>query len=498
MPSRVMVLACSAFLVTGCLFDGTDSSKDKPVPVLAKQTRVQVAYDASSVAFRFTWRSQKKTEPAGQASAGQNYPGHFHDVLQHNGVRFDRLASAARLQEDRITFMIDRVVGGVPGFAAAGCALTCHSTTMESHAVPVADAILDHWHWRGARSGPMGYAEDAAVNATERIRDAQGTPPSRFLRSSGDRFRENQAAMAGTAHPALVNGLPRFVFNKGKALPGNFTVPAYFLTGTTGAVLTTPHTDIPAVKDLSANRSLLVVFQDPAFDPVDKANALDLGYLVMVATGQSGHLPSHLRVADAPETLFWRNYAAGQSGIGPTAVAQAEAKLAEVLAEWTASNRKTMVARSVGFIYASDQHDVTSDRHFDAATNTWTVTMYRRLATNSVNDADLTGLPSGAAFTVSYAMHDNGGGAETHNITMPITVSNSASSVLRAASTSDVRTADWSQVPAFDTNWVNPIFLPKWTWQYLKLGAHGGANQLDTRSCISCHGDALNYENVRQ
>jgi hypothetical protein len=493
-----MVLASSAVLVTGCLFDGTDSSPDRPVPVLAKQARVQVAYDASSVAFRFTWRSQKKTIPAGQASAGQNYPGHFHDMLQHNGTRFDRLAANARMDEDRITFMIDRVGGGIPEFAAAGCASTCHSTTMESHTVPVADATLDHWHWRGGRTGPMGYAEDAAVNATGRIRDAQGTPPSRFLRSAGDRIREDQAAMTGTAHPVLVNGLPRFVFNKDKALPDNFTVPAFFLAGSSGAILTDPHTEIPAVKDLSVNRSLLVVFQDPAFDPVDKANALDLGYLVMVATGQSGHLPSHLRVADAPETVFWRNYAGAQSGIGPTAVAQAEAKLDEVLAEWLASNQEATVTRSVGFIYASDQHDVTSDRHFDAATSTWTVTMYRRLSTNSANDADLTGLPSGAAFTVNFAMHDVGGGSETHNISMPITVSNSASSDLRAASTSDVRTADWTRVPAFDTNWVNQVYQPKWNWAYLKLGGHGGAGSVGTRSCISCHGDALNNEIVRQ
>jgi hypothetical protein len=61
-----------------------------------------------------------------------------------------------------------------------------------------------------------------------------------FLRSGGDRFREDQAAIIGTGHPVLVDGLPRFVFNKGKSMPGGFTVPGFFLPNRSNATMIDP------------------------------------------------------------------------------------------------------------------------------------------------------------------------------------------------------------------------------------------------------------------
>ena len=477
-------LLIGGLLFTGCKNDDNDQPDPKLEP-LNSQVRVQVAYDNSDVAFKFTWKSQKKLYPAGFANTGKNYPGQFHDMLKHNGTKFDRLPSGQRMEEDRVTFMIDKYDGSPQGFATASCAITCH-TGMESHNLLSAGTI-DHWHWRGGRSGPMGYAEDAAVNETERIRDAAGTAPTKFIRSGGDRLREVQAAMTGSAHAVLTDGFPRFVFNKGKTMPGNYTIPSYFITNDANAAITDPYTGIPAVKDVSKNRSLLVIYQDMTFDNVVKVNALDLAYLVWVATDEVAHLPAHLQDITSSDFNSWKTYWATETGI--TAAAAALAKLDAVHAEWVSLGQNAMVTRSVGFIYPSDQHDISSQMAYDASRNEWTVVLRRKLSTGSVNDADLAGLATGTKYSFSFAMHDAGAAAISHDISLPLVIANNADFDIHAISVSSLNSVDWNVVPAHDTYWVKQEFMPHYYLDWLKSSSHPGAGTLETMKCVDCHKD---------
>ncbi len=461
-----------------------DTLEDQLGP-LNTQVRLQVAYDDSDIAFRYTWKTQKKLYPAGQANVGKNYPMHYHDMIQHNGTRFDRFASGTRMEEDRITMMINKFDNGIPGFARVGCAATCH-TGMASHKLLTND-VVDHWHWRGARSGPMGYAEDAAVNNVGRIRDGLGTPPSKFLRSGGDRLREDQAAMTGTAHAVLVDGLPRFVFNKGKKLGDNFVVSSYFLDNEGKAIITDPYLEIPLMLDLSSNRSLIVVYQDKNFDNIDKVNALDLGYLVWVATDEVSHLPAHLRDINSADFNTWKNMCSAETGI--TTAAAALSKLNEVHAEWVASDKKAMVTRSVGFIYPSDQHDITSERKYDSNKKEWTVILKRKLSTGSVNDEDLSGLPNGTNFSLTFAMHDSGAGSETHDISIPLILSINTGFDVQATKVNTIENVNWNLLPAHDTYWVKQEVMNHFYYDWLKSSSHPGASVLTTSSCESCHKD---------
>jgi hypothetical protein len=483
----VALCALPFFFATGCKKDDKDPVDEK-LPNLQTQVRVQVAFDDQYAAFKFVWKSQAKTAPAGFADVGKRYPGHFHDVLKHNGTKFDRLPGGERMQEDRVSFMIDKFTQGVAGFANATCAITCH-TNMASHHL-LNPGVIDHWHWRGGRSGPMGYAEDAAVNEVERIRDNLGTPPSKFIRAGGDRLREDQAALTGTGHGVLTEGFPRFVFNKGKVL-GSYTIPGFFITNMNNQVVTNPYTELPGITDVTKNRSLLVVYQDQTFDPTDKVNALDLGYLVFVANSSVDHLPAHLQDQTTADFASWTNYCAAQSGIGVGDAAQALAKLNDVYQEWDASGKSAMVARSVSFIYNSDQHDIQSVHSYDADRNEWTVILYRKLNTGSNRDVDLSGLPTGLKYAFAFAMHDAGDAAISHNISMSYIVSNGDDADIKAKQVTSVKNADWNKVPYFDSFWVKVSLLGNWTAEWLKSAAHPGAGMLETSSCKSCHQDKL-------
>ncbi len=477
----LLIILGYAGAITSCTFKDQDIVPQQKA--LSEQVRVQVAYDASNVAFKFTWKSQKKLVPATFANVGENYPMQFHDMLKHNGTKFDRLPSGQRMEEDRISLMISKHAGGIAGFEKSSCAVSCH-TGMDSHHL-LTDEVLDHWHWRGARSGPMGYAEDAAVNNVERIRDFLGTLPTKFVRSGGDRLREDQAALTGTAHAVLVDGLPRFVFNKGKTMPDSYVIPSYFLTNEAGAIMTNPHTEIPQVKDVSINRSLIVPYQDRSFDPVEKVNALDMAYLVWVATDEVAHLPTHLRDITSADFNAYKTYWATETGI--SAAPAALAKLDNVHQEWVNSGKNAMVTRSVGYIYNSDQHDVTSVRAYDPVRNEWTVVLKRKLSTGSANDEDLSGLPSGAKYTIGFAMHDAGGGSITHDISLPLVVSTDAGSDIVAKQTGSIDNVDWNTVPVHDTHWVKQSVMPRYTYDWLKSGAHAGAGAVGTSTCVSCH-----------
>ncbi|OGU12434.1 MAG: hypothetical protein A2075_02465 [Geobacteraceae bacterium GWC2_58_44] len=509
MQRRLMVSGLLALTLATALWGCSGGSNDAPTEPAAGQPaaepatknpgdfQVQTVYDQEQVAFRFMWKSHAKTSPAGFANVGQVYPGQFHDMMAHNGTSFAQLAAGQRMDEDRVSFMLEDPTRPVPGFGEAGCYLACHNDMLPS---PVKDhylgsaGFLDHWHWRGGRSGPMGYAEDASVDEVTRQRDGAGTSPSRWLRSGGDRLREDQAAFGTglTGHGVLTDRLPRFVFNKGKQMPGGFQIPSYFLAAEDGSVVTNPYTQLPLVQAVDKNRSLLVVYQDRNFDTVDKVNAVDLGYLVYVAqNGQVSHLPAHLQDTAGAPFAAWTAFWAADLGIAaepgnPAAATAAKNRLDAVHAEWLASGKKAMVTRSVGFIYGSDQHDITSARSFDAARGVWTVTLYRKLDTGALNkDTNLAALKTGQLYKLAFAIHDVGGGSETHHITFPYKLGTTAQADIKAQQVGDVKAADWNAVPAFLTR----VFQPgSKTGEVLKdASRHPGAGSFGVTSCQSCH-----------
>lgn len=486
-----LVTACSAVAcittLTAC-DSSTEPSGGDRFPPGPPQVRVQAAFDQSDVAIRFSWVSRQKNYPEG-LNDSRAYPGQFHEMLVHNGARFDPAPASERIQEDRINVMIGSPQTIGSGFTNSGCYLGCH-TGMESHNLDI-PGVLDLWHWRGGRSGPMGYAEDTGINATERIRDNLGAPPSAWIRGAGDRLREDQVALIGSGHP-LAEGFPRFVFNKGKSMPGGFQIPRFFIWTNAGAVMRDPLTEVPGVTDVSVNRSLIVAYQDRAFDSDDKVNAIDMGYLVHVANGSVAHLPAHLRTPGSAAYNTWTSFWADELGIGLGQSAAAEARLSEIHGEWEESDRTGRVSRSIGFIYASSQHDISSTRHFDAARDEWVVTLFRNLNTGDPQDVDLSGLPLGATYSLGFSMHDQGEGSESHDISLPFFLGAGTGTDIRAIQVSDVRSMDWASAPVLETRFIRREFVQMgdpWTLETLRnAGVHGGAPYVNVVRCQSCHG----------
>lgn len=185
----------------------------EPNPIAGKNgvidLAVQAAHDAEHLYFRFQWKSNLARE------------GRMHDYVRYDGKEWkwyghDRADKSVRsgeqppLYEDRLAIMLDD--GKVPQFAQRGCWVTCHngmrdtkgdvagarvkqhplfgdagmkesdirkylaSTRTDSEAswdktrsreeiakIKAEGGFLDLMQWRGARSGPVGMADDGYV-----------------------------------------------------------------------------------------------------------------------------------------------------------------------------------------------------------------------------------------------------------------------------------------------------------------------------------------------
>ena len=109
----------------------------------SKQLDVQVAYDNENAYFRLRWKT-KNPYP------GEAYPMYRFDGTAwkpYGGPRLDQSVATGvepPIYEDRISMMIDD--GGVRGFAAQGCWLTCHegerNTAKEATAAQVKESAL--------------------------------------------------------------------------------------------------------------------------------------------------------------------------------------------------------------------------------------------------------------------------------------------------------------------------------------------------------------------
>ena len=283
-------------------------------------------------------------------------------------------------------------------------------------------------------------------------------------------------------------------------MPGGFQIPRYFLWTDEGGIMANPLQEVPTVTDVSVNRTLLVAYQDRNFDPIDKVNAIDVGYLVHVATGATAHLPAHLRAAGTQPYSNWTTFWSAALGVAPGQSGEAEAILAAIHAEWTGAGGAGMVTRSIGFIYPSSQHDITSTREFDSARGQWSVTLYRKLNTGDPQDVNLSGIGQGRNFVLGLAVHDQGEGSESHDVTVPHVLGAGPSADIRAASVPSVRSVDWTTVPGLQERFIERQFLQigsPWTLQTLQNRAvHQGWAFVNVVRCQACHGvDVVRIDN---
>ena len=453
------------------------------MPMLPGDVFVRAVYSDDEIALRFSWVSTKE------------YGGQFHDFVRFDGEGWDRLPSGERINEDRIAIMFEDPNLPVEWFPTAGCYAGCHSdmNTMPeqpldsegdpldtrhyfpaSEAAPAGEFAVDMWHWRGGRSGPMGYAEDTWIRYGERDtgeqgrrRDNAGEIPTNWVRADGDRFYENQSWGGDLMWNDLM--LPRFVFNPEKSGFGH-----YFLADDSGSAFTTPQQVLDGVQDINYV-SQLIIYQDLAFDPVDKVNSIDVMYLLYMVGAM-----------DEPEDFRgdWAAYWANQTGV-------VDAEGAAALLDDIVSEMKegVMVTRSVGFIYDSSQHDIRAARDFDYNNNIWTVTLYRNLTTPQAgsDDVDLAGLANGVDFNLAFAMHDIGSGGKTHFISFPYTLGNADTNAnIKAMMVEDVWAADWATIEPFFTVVYSPDEMIA-VEILLDTELHEGADSLDIFKCQSCH-----------
>ena len=180
------LLASWATQGTGVVHD--DPERNIAIPdTLTVPLQVQAAYNDTTMFVRYRWPAEK--------------PGIFHDVLIYEDgewVRHGRGMPGSNpegFHEDRVAMMLDD--GSVPEFSRYGGYITIGAglagTTNEapegvSKYLPAtrtdpaawdamapedvqaqlreAGYFLDLWHWRGARSNPLGYSDDQNVGAT--------------------------------------------------------------------------------------------------------------------------------------------------------------------------------------------------------------------------------------------------------------------------------------------------------------------------------------------
>lgn len=479
---RWMILVCifvvpAIVLLTSCkdhqkmMVGDRAPVTDPETPVLGMEVRA--AYDGQRAALNFRWESSK------------GFAGQFHDLVAFNGEKWDRLRGAEGIDEDRVTLMIEDPRRPIKGFENMGCYISCHAdlrsmpeTTGDSRHYVLADSeaeidafALDMWHWRGARSGPMGYAEDTFVSmgkyGTEyngRKRDVPGTPPTNWVRDGGDRLLEDQPLSAGKWKNV---DLPRFVFDPKKVAFKN-----YFLADERGNLLKSKEA-LMTIESLDYI-PLKVIYQDYDYDSEDKVNSIDILYLLYLAGA-----------AERPNyNPLWEEYWSKQLGVA--SADQAKAMLDDILEKLTPG---AMITRSVSFIYKSSQHDIRSKREFDYKNNTWTVTLYRDLSTGEElrDDVDLSGLVKGAVYNLAFAVHDISAGRLWHHISFPTKLGNKESRAeIKAHQVDDVAAVDWADIEAFKTG----VYLPGTvSLQHLTSpGKHrAGASFIMQMRCMNCH-----------
>lgn len=424
------------------IFEPDVSQTDADINLL-----VRAARDQDRIALQFNWRTNK------------NYPGLLHDLRSLNdagewsrpiaGISRD---SATRVNEDRVAMIFqtettDRILSEqTKNF---GCFMACHSdmdgmpenTDEASHYVinsGVAPGTYqaDMWHWRGSRSGPMGFAEDTWVSA-ELLEDPNSTGRQRDTSSvgpDGDRLRLRENQGFGTEYEVTVNSqtrtvkLPTFVYDP--ALNGGF----YFLNDGTR--------------------------------PITEANIGNLWAFNTIERMEAGEL-QHALINFGPRANAIRVDSLSQGELDAVAT---QALAGGII------NRPFLNDDYTG---DSDQHNIRSIRKFE--NGYWTVTMIRALDTGSDVDIDLSAIGQ-REFTFGVAVHDSNNGARSHQVSVPLTLGGD----IVPAVVDNVEDVDWLSIPAFSTVLFKPGDL---SLEWLQDKVNGHRIAIHTR-CSTCHGQS--------
>ena len=406
---------------------------------------VRAARDQNRVAIQFHWRSNK------------NYAGILHD-LRHLGSNGEWTAppaaispdSAGRVNEDRVALIFqteteDRILSAQT--RSFGCFMACHedmvgmpeNTGASSHYIidPFVEPgtyQADMWHWRGGRSGPMGFAEDTWVsaelredpNSEGRQRDANSVGPD------GNRLRLRENQSFATEYQVVVNGesrslkLPAWVYDP--ALNSGF----YFLNDGTRLI------DESQIGNLWA------------FNSIERMEAGELQHALITL----GPRANAIRVDDLEQDA-----------------------LNEVARQALAGGIVTRPFLNDDFTGDSDQHHVRSLRSFD--NGFWTVTLIRDLTTGSSVDIDLSEIGQ-REYTFGVAVHDSNNGGRSHQVSVPLTLGGDIVPVL----VDDVEQIDWLSMPAFSTVLFKPGDM---SFEWLQDKDNGHAIPIEAR-CSTCHG----------
>lgn len=406
---------------------------------------IRAARDQNRIAMQFHWRSNK------------NYAGVLHDLraLDANGNWSAPAAnispdSAGRVNEDRVALIFetetdDRILSART--RSFGCFMACHedmdgmpeNTGVSSHYIvnPLVAAgsyQADMWHWRGGRSGPMGFAEDTWIsaelredpNAEGRQRDANSVGPN------GERWRLRENQGFSGEFQVVVDGqsrvirLPDLVYNP--ALNSGF----YFLNDGVRLI------DRTQIGNLWA------------FNTIARMEAGELQHALIPI----GPRANALFVADLSQDA-----------------------LNEVARQALAGGITTRARLNDDFTGDSDQHQIRSSRSFD--NGFWTVTLTRDLITDSTVDIDLAEIGQ-REYTFGVAVHDSNNGGRSHQVSVPLTLGGDVVPAL----VDDVDQVDWLSLPAFSTVLFKPGDM---SYEWLQDKDNGHRIPIETR-CSTCHG----------
>lgn len=119
---------------------------------------VQAAYDGTSIAMRFEWADATES-------------------LLKNGWTWDGSKFSKSGDEDRVQLFWP--VQNNADFASKGCTAACHSSDADKAkwwmGSESADVTYDLWHWKAARTGPVGQSDDQWVGTLEDPADMESS-----------------------------------------------------------------------------------------------------------------------------------------------------------------------------------------------------------------------------------------------------------------------------------------------------------------------------------
>lgn len=147
--------------------------------------RVQAVYDAQAIALRFEW-----------ADADES-------ILKHAWT-WDGSAFTTSGDEDRVQLLWS--IGNNPDFASKGCTVACHNMDADQAkwwmGSESADIRYDLWHWKAARTNPVGQSDDQWISLLEDLADMESSRHGDAKESGGYADNLNEAADG----PAFMHG----------------------------------------------------------------------------------------------------------------------------------------------------------------------------------------------------------------------------------------------------------------------------------------------------